>query len=97
MQQHKSGKAMKDLAYLQYIREQPCLCCGHIPSDPHHTETGGLAMKGSDYSCIPLCRLHHQDLHTTGKLTFAKKYCLSYSDEIVKLRANYEMGEGWPI
>ena len=31
----------------------------NLPCDPAHTEHGGTSQKGRDSSCIPLCRVHH--------------------------------------
>lgn len=51
--------------YLNWIRRQPCLKCSTIPCHAHHTESGGMGIKGSDYSAIPLCAYHHATLHAT--------------------------------
>jgi len=56
--------------YLDYIRSLPCRICDTNPVDPHHTETGGVGMKGSDFTAIPLCRTHHDELHSGGVKTF---------------------------
>ncbi len=45
-------------AYLNFIREQPCVVCGSKDSQPHHTISQGRA-DGSDALAIPLCQLHH--------------------------------------
>ena len=47
-------------------------CQGEIV--PHHTEPGGMGMKGSDLSCVPLCNFHHQLLHDKGKRSFSEIY-----------------------
>lgn len=44
---------------------------------PHHTDTGGVGMKGSDLSTIPLCDIPHNGVwHAIngGKETFERKY-----------------------
>lgn len=54
----------------------------------HHTETGGVGMKGSDLSCVPLCNGHHFEVHNTlGKQTFDKVYNLDLATVEV-IRAN---------
>lgn len=46
--------------YLDFIRSKPCCLCGKEgPSEAHHVAQGGVGMKGSDMSCIPLCSEHH--------------------------------------
>lgn len=58
-------KTPRDLAYLNWIRQQHCIKCGVTPCHAHHTESGGMGIKGSDYSAIPLCAYHHATLHAT--------------------------------
>jgi len=65
----KPGRSDK---YLDYIRSLPCCLCGKT-SVPHHTHSGGVGMKGSDFSCIPLCGEHHTELHTIGRATFEER------------------------
>ena len=63
-------KTERCFTYLAFIREQPCTICGYLPRDgfkylmnAHHTETGGMGIKGSDYSAIPLCFACHRKTH----------------------------------
>jgi hypothetical protein len=52
--------------YLQWVKSQPCVCCGARADDPHHIighGQGGMGTKAHDLLTIPLCRLHHDDLH----------------------------------
>lgn len=56
-------------AHLSFVRGQPCLVCQRTPSDPHHlkfAQQKALGRKVSDEFTVPLCRLHHQDLHRCG-------------------------------
>ncbi len=48
-------------AYKRWIRTLPCLSCGlEGKSEAAHTGTdGGMRMKASDYSCLPLCPACH--------------------------------------
>lgn len=52
--------------YLAYIRSLPCCVCDRPDTQAHHTEAGGVAMKGSDLSCIPLCPICHAKAHAEG-------------------------------
>ena len=70
--------------YLDYIRSLECVICGKSPSDPHHLDTAGVAMKGSDYITVPLCREHHDELHSQGKATFQQLHGVDFYKEVVK-------------
>jgi hypothetical protein len=42
------------------------LVCGRQPSDPHHlrfVQPIALGRKVSDEYAVPLCRIHHRELH----------------------------------
>jgi hypothetical protein len=69
--------------YLDYIRRQECYVCQQKPCEPHHAG-GGVGRKGSDYSCVPLCRKHHRELHDIGKSTFMKQYEIRLSEAVEK-------------
>jgi len=60
----------KDPKYLAWIRKQPCVITGRTPCEAHHTQTGGMGMKGSDYSALPLHHAEHQRCHQGGAITF---------------------------
>ena len=60
----------KDPKYLAWIRKQPCVTTGKTPCEAHHTETGGMGMKGSDYSALPLCHTEHKLCHQVGAATY---------------------------
>jgi hypothetical protein len=56
----------RDKDHLNYVAKQPCLVCGRKPSDPHHlrfAQPRALGRKVSDEFTVPLCRLHHRELH----------------------------------
>jgi hypothetical protein len=56
----------RDENYKAWIRTLACCACGHpAPNEAAHTGIdGGMSMKASDYSCVPLC----SDCHTRGPL-----------------------------
>jgi hypothetical protein len=60
---------MRDRDHLRFVTTQPCLACGRTPSDAHHlrfAEQRALGRKVSDEFTVPLCRLHHRELHRRG-------------------------------
>lgn len=63
-------KTPRNTKYLAWIRTLPCIypvdkgTCGVTPArESHHTETGGIALVGSDYSAVPCCLDHHREIH----------------------------------
>ena len=59
----------RDRDHLRFVATQPCLICGRTPSDAHHlkfAEPRALGRKVSDRFTVPICRLHHRDLHRRG-------------------------------
>ena len=55
----------------------PCCVCGKPADDPHHLFTAGTSIKGSDFSCVPMCRLHHHEDGLIGRDTFAEKHSIN--------------------
>jgi hypothetical protein len=59
----------RDRHHLRFVATQPCLVCGRNPSDVHHVkfaELSAIGRKVSDRFTVPLCRLHHHELHQRG-------------------------------
>ena len=59
----------RDRDHLRFVAAQPCLVCGRTPSDPHHikfVEQRAMGRKVSDRFSVPICRLHHRELHRRG-------------------------------
>jgi hypothetical protein len=73
-----------DEAYLDFVRMQPCAVpsCEAKPVHPHHLKSRGAG--GSDYTCIPLCWLHHTEVHTISLTSFESRYSI----EMVKINAH---------
>ena len=62
--------------YTRWVKTQPCACCGMPADDPHHLighGQGGMGTKAHDLFVLPLCRKHHNELHT-DTVTFEEKY-----------------------
>jgi hypothetical protein len=59
----------RDRKHLKFVAAQPCLVCGRTPSDAHHikySEQRAMGRKVSDRFTVPVCRLHHRELHRRG-------------------------------
>ena len=59
----------RDRDHLRFVATQPCLVCGRTPSDAHHVkfaEARAMGRKVSDKFTVPICRLHHRELHRRG-------------------------------
>jgi len=59
----------RDRDHLRFVAAQPCLVCGRTPSDPHHikfAEQRAMGRRVSDRFTVPICRLHHRELHRRG-------------------------------
>ena len=60
---------LRDKEHRKFISRQPCLVCGRTPSDPHHlrfVQPCALGRRVSDEFIVPLCRVHHRELHRQG-------------------------------
>jgi ERF superfamily len=60
---------LRDKEHRKFISTQPCLICGRSPTDPHHlryAQPRALGRKVSDEFTVPICRLHHRELHRHG-------------------------------
>jgi hypothetical protein len=65
----KKTRRRRDKRHLEYVASKPCLVCGRSPSDAHHlrfTEPRALGRKVSDEFTVPLCRIHHREVHDRG-------------------------------
>ncbi|HEP1897691.1 TPA: DUF968 domain-containing protein [Kluyvera cryocrescens] len=69
--------------YTRWVKSQQCMCCNNPADDPHHLighGQGGMGTKAHDLFVIPLCREHHDELHTRPVAFEAK-----YGDQLVLL------------
>jgi ERF superfamily protein len=60
---------LRDKEHCKYVATQPCLICGRAPSEAHHirfAQPRALSRKVSDEYTVPVCRLHHRELHRYG-------------------------------
>jgi hypothetical protein len=52
--------------HLRLVAQQTCLVCGRKHCDPHHLsfmQPRALGRKVSDEFVVPLCRIHHREVH----------------------------------
>ena len=59
----------RDRDHLRFVAAQACIVCGRSPSDPHHikfAQQRAMGRKVSDRFTVPICRLHHRQLHRRG-------------------------------
>jgi hypothetical protein len=62
-------RRFRDKAHMRFVSKQPCLVCGRRPADTHHlrfSQQPALGRKVSDEFTVPLCRVHHRELHRCG-------------------------------
>jgi hypothetical protein len=67
---------------------QPCAICGRQLADWHHIMTRKSGGPDDAWNLIPLCRQHHVEIHSVGRITFLKKY-FQFKDFLIKY--------GWSI
>jgi hypothetical protein len=60
---------LRDKEHCRNVAAQPCVVCGRAPSEAHHirfAQPRALSRKVSDEYTVPVCRLHHRELHRYG-------------------------------
>jgi hypothetical protein len=60
---------LRDKEHCKFVASKPCIVCGRTPSEAHHirfAQPRALGRKVSDEYTIPVCRLHHRELHNYG-------------------------------
>ena len=59
-------RRIRDKEHRKFVAAQACLVCGRQPSDAHHlrlAQPRALGRKVSDEFTVPLCRIHHREVH----------------------------------
>jgi hypothetical protein len=62
-------RRVRDKGHRKFVSAQACLICGRQPSDAHHLRSAqprALSRKVSDEFTVPLCRIHHREVHRGG-------------------------------
>jgi hypothetical protein len=60
---------LRDKDHRKFVSSQPCLVCGRLPAEAHHlrfAQPRALGRKVSDEFTVPVCRVHHRELHRHG-------------------------------
>lgn len=60
---------LRDKEHLRLVAGEPCLVCGRQPAEAHHlrfAQPRAMSRKPGDQFTVPLCRLHHRELHDRG-------------------------------
>ena len=86
----------RDEGYKDWIRTLACCACGvEGRSEAAHTgRDGGMSMKASDYSCVPLCADCHTRgpgaYHRIGKRAFERSHRVSFADLVARLKQEWQ-------
>ena len=60
---------LRDKEHCKFVASRPCIVCGRAPCEAHHirfAQPRALGRKVSDEYTVPVCRLHHRELHSYG-------------------------------
>jgi hypothetical protein len=60
---------LRDKEHCRFVAARPCLLCGRTPAEAHHirfAQPRALNRKVSDEYTVPVCRIHHRELHRYG-------------------------------
>lgn len=81
----KAESRLRFPGHRQWVRRFLCAVegCNGLPIIAAHVrlgipkeDKGGTGMKPHDRWCVPLCDAHHDEQHSIGEATFARKYGL---------------------
>ena len=75
----------RSLDYVDFIREQPCCVTGR-QAEPHHLDALGMGANRNKpnikhFTCIPLSREIHTELHAKGINYMQEKYRIQFWEE----------------
>ena len=62
-------KRVRDKQHLAFVARQACAVCGRAPAQVHHltfAQPKAMSRKAGDQWTVPLCALHHRDVHDAG-------------------------------
>jgi hypothetical protein len=82
-------RRVRNKLHLRFVASKPCLVCGRQPSHAHHVryaQARGLGIKVSDEYAVPLCSVHHDELHRVGN---EKAWWSNHGIDPLKVAAEY--------
>lgn len=86
------ARVPRDKKYLAFISRHGCVVCGR-QAEPHHAlGTKGAGVKPSDFGCVPLCRMHHDEIHRMPRSEFEHFHDLSPAEVALNLLHRYVTG-----
>jgi len=89
-QMYQGTKPARDPEYRRFIKRLPCVACLRTWwVDPCHTGPHGVGQKACDYTCIPLCRQHHDEFDA-APVKFAERYKLDIPALIEMFKSFYQ-------
>jgi hypothetical protein len=93
----KDGARLVCEPHLAWVRSLACAVrmCRTRGCDPHHVRKGtdgGTGRKPGDQWVVPLCHLHHMELHNRGQLTFEATHGVRLAELAVGLWASSPTG-----
>lgn len=101
-------KIIRDRAYLEWLRDQPCIMTGIRSTDresvvPAHIGTAGKGVKSSDDEALPIIDHLHQLGHSKGEVSMLRKHApdwliraafRAYAREFYRNYLRMKKGEG---
>ena len=87
------------LEYVDFIRGKKCCVSGNHVSDPHHLHALGMAANRNKpnsrhFTCVPLSREMHTELHQRGAQQFQDKYNIDLWQEAYYLFISFLVIQG---
>lgn len=65
---------LKDEKAIEYVKTLSCCACGTWGVDAHHLISRGAGGPDSISNLLPLCRIHHSEIHQIGVTKMCDKY-----------------------
>jgi hypothetical protein len=62
-------RRLRDKGHIKWVSSRSCLICGRQPCEAHHlrfAQPRAVGRRVSDEFTVPLCRVHHRELHRIG-------------------------------
>jgi hypothetical protein len=87
------------LEYIDFIRAKKCCVSGNHVADPHHLHAIGMGANRTKpnsrhFTCVPLSREMHTELHQRGIKSFEDKYNIDLWQEAYYLFISFLVVKG---